>query len=347
MTSDDPLQKTRVLSRLSALPLARSKPAAGYLAAIAFSLTALVLRWEVDSLLPAGFPFVTFFPAVIASAFLFGLRPAILAALLCGFFARYLFIAPLHTLTLTNGAAMAMALYAFVVIVDIALVELMQRALRQLDAERERSRRLADHREVLFRELQHRIGNNLQMVGSLLSLQKRQVTDPAGRMALDDSARRLQLIGRIQRKLYDPVTDQMGLGSFLRDLTRDVVDSSGSGIGFEVEGGEGLRLSPDTAIPLGLIVAETVSNAIEHGFAGRLAGKIRLAVREECEALVITVENDGHRLPDDFDLAEVNSLGLRLARSLAQSRGGSFAIGNGGLGTAATLVIPAGSVVRD
>jgi two-component sensor histidine kinase len=63
---------------------------------------------------------------------------------------------------------------------------------------------LADTRELLFRELQHRVSNNLQVAAGLLTMQKRQLTDVSEKTALDEAAGRLALIGRISRQLYDP-----------------------------------------------------------------------------------------------------------------------------------------------
>jgi two-component sensor histidine kinase len=326
---------------LSALPLSRQRPLVGYAAAMLFSGAGLLLRWLFEPLLPPGYPFVTFFPVVVATAFLFGLRAAVLAAVLCGFLSRWFFIAPHHSLALDHGAGMAMALYLFVVGVDIFLIELMQRAVRQLETERLYSRQLADHREILFRELQHRVGNNLQMVGALLSLQKRKLTDPEARAAIGDAAHRLALIGRIQRELYGAVDDQRGLDVFLREITRDLVASAGrDDITHEVEGGEGLWLHPDDAIPVALIVAEVVANALEHGFAGRERGIIRLSIAQGPNELAIAIENDGHSLPEGFDPDAGGSLGLKLARNLAAGRQGSFHMSSGGLGTIARVGLP-------
>jgi two-component sensor histidine kinase len=333
--------EARAMAWLASLPLTRNRPLFGYVWATLLALAALWLRHDIDSLLPPGFPFLTFFPAVIASAFLFGLRPGILAALLCGFFSRWFFMQPAQSLSMGGGAGMGMALYFFVVAVDIALIELIQRAFRQARQEREIVRRLADHRQVLFHELQHRVGNNLQMVGSLLALQKRGLADPAGRTALDEASRRLNLIGRIQRQLYDPSAKPRGVVTFLSEIVRDVVDAGSNGrVVYRVEGDPSLEVGPDSAIPLALMVAESVANAIEHGFAGRDGGVILLAVLADAGAITIRVENDGNALADGFDPATTESLGLRLARSLAAARGGNYVVERGGLGTVARIVLP-------
>ncbi|RZL28122.1 MAG: DUF4118 domain-containing protein, partial [Sphingomonas sp.] len=135
---------------------------------LAIVFGALALRIMTDSLLPAGFPYVTFFPAVIITSFLFGVRLGMVSAALCGLLAWYFFIPPAFSFAVTQGTAFALAFYVLVVATDLALVHWMQSANQQLARERELSRSLADTRELLFRELQHRVSNNLQVAAGLL-----------------------------------------------------------------------------------------------------------------------------------------------------------------------------------
>lgn len=329
-----------MLAWLLRQPLASARPLVRYGAALLLTLAGLVVRFWLDPLLPPGFPFVTFFPAVIAAAFLFGPGPGAFAGVLGFFLSSWYFIPPAHSMTFDHGRAMAMALYTFVVVVDIVLVHLMQRAYRQVDAAREMARQLADHREILFRELQHRVGNNLQMVSSLLALQKRKQVEPEARAAVDEAARRLGLIGRIQRQLYDPSGAQLGLRGFIDQICQDILGSGGrDGISITVEGGEGVKLSSESAIPLALTIAEAVSNSIEHGFAGRDAGKIVVEIADSASDLRITVADDGVGLPDGFDIARSSSLGLRLAQSLVAGKGGRFSLEPGAGGAIATIVM--------
>jgi two-component sensor histidine kinase len=129
--------------------------------------------------------------------------------------------------------------------------------------------------------------------------------------------------------------------TFLSEIVRDVVDAGSNGrVVYRVEGDPSLEVGPDSAIPLALMVAESVANAIEHGFAGRDGGVILLAVLADAGAITIRVENDGNALADGFDPATTESLGLRLARSLAAARGGNYVVERGGLGTVARIVLP-------
>ena len=324
------------------LPIARDRPVLGSFATLAIVAAAWLLRTIADPLLPSGFPYVTFFPAVIVTSFLFGVRLGIVSAVLCGLLAWYFFIPPAYGFVLTNGAGFALAFYVFVVATDLALVHWMQLANRHLAHERETNRRLADTREMLFRELQHRVSNNLQVAAGLLMMQKRQLSDASAKAALDEAGGRLALIGQISRQIYDPSGAAQPLIPFLDELCRSVVDASGrNDVTLLVSGDYQIRLQPDAAVPTALVVAEAVANAIEHGFARERAGRINVEVaRDPAGGLEVMVRDDGHGLPANFQTDASTSLGLRIATTLARGQSGTFHLA-AHEGTVATLSLPA------
>jgi two-component system, sensor histidine kinase PdtaS len=333
------LERTSLLARL---PLARSRPWVGYVVAVILTFTAWWVRQWIGDGLPAGFPYLTFFPAVIVTAFFFGLGPGTLAAALSGLAAWFFFIPPTASFALTLGSGVALAFYCFIVGVDIALVHWMQRANASLRDERRRSLELARNRELLFSELQHRVGNNLQMIGALIALQKRRLTDEAAKAALDEAARRLVLVGSIQRQLYDPGGDQLSLANHVDRISRDVIEAAGRDeIGYKFEARTDIMLPPEKAIPTALIVAEALNNALEHGFGLDRAGQLSVTVEPADEGVAVTIADDGAGLPPGFDVATSDSLGLRIARTLAQSLDGTFAMSPApcGRGTLARLEI--------
>jgi two-component sensor histidine kinase len=236
-------------------------------AALVATLLAALLRWTIDDHLPVGFPFLTFFPAVILIAFTLGTRAGALTAVLCGLVAWHWFIPPVGSFTLTHTSTVALGFYAFITSTEVALVHWMQRANHLLALEREANLHLAETRELLFRELQHRVSNNLQMVAAMLTVQRKQLDDASARAALDEAARRLRVIGKISRQLYDPAGGGQAFGSFLDELARDVIETSTDRkVQHRVVAAGETRVRPEAAIPLALVVAESIANAIEHGF---------------------------------------------------------------------------------
>lgn len=336
------------------LPLIPQRPLVRYGITIMLCVLATWIRWELDDAFPPGYPYLTFFPAVILSSFLFGPRPGIVAALICGFSAWYLFIPPRFGLALDYRTLVSLAFYTGVVVVDIALVHLMQRANARLHAAQEEVQVLAEQRgilaertELLFQELQHRVGNNLQMIGAVLSLQMRGLEEPTARRAIGNAAGRLQVIGRIQRQLYRSDGELVPLDRFIRELSGQVMDSSGrEGITCEVHVETGIVLRPDAAVPVALILSEAMANALEHGLASRDKGSIHVSVRRESEAIALTVEDDGHSLAADFDSEQAQSIGLRISRVLSRQLEARFTLENiagdsARNGARMTLLLPA------
>jgi two-component sensor histidine kinase len=321
--------------------MARDRPLVGLAATIAIVALAWVVRTIASPSLPPGFPYVTFFPAVIITSFLFGIRLGTVAAAACGLLAWYFFIPPYHSFALTGATGFALAFYLFVVATDLALVHWMQTANGQLARERELSQSLAATRELLFRELQHRISNNLQVAAGLLTMQKRRLTDLAGRAALDEASNRIALVGRISRQLYDPSGSAQPLLPFLETLCRDVVEASGrTDLALSLAGDDRLLLQPDAAVPTALIVAEAVANAIEHGFAKGRSGQIVVTVTgNNRTGLTVTIDDDGHGLAEGFEAKPGTSLGLQIATSLAKGQGGRFDLERRD-GTRAALRLP-------
>lgn len=326
---------------LERLPIAQGRPGLAFAATTALIAAAFFLRLIASPWLPPGFPYVTFFPAVIIASFLFGMRMGLFAGVVCGLLAWYFFIPPAGSLRLDLGAGIALGFYVLVIGTDLLIIHWLQRTNNRLADQREINRKLAETRALLFGELQHRVSNNLQVAAGLLSLSKRRVSEAEGKAALDEASRRLALIGRISRQLYDAGGATRSMREFLEPLCADVIDASGrQGIRCTINVAEDAPLSSDAAIPLALIVAEAMANAIEHGFANREHGSIEVDLARAGEAMVrVEVRDDGHGLPQGFEIEASNSLGLRIATMLAEQLNGRFEL-LPGKGTTARLSLP-------
>ncbi len=324
------------------LPLAPERPWIGYPISTALVLIGLLTREAVQEVLPLNLPYVTFFPAVIISAFLFGVGPGLAAGVLGGLIAYFYYVLPAEGGHFTVGGGVALAFYTVVVVVDIAIVHWMQRANYKLAVARENNRQLAETREMLFRELQHRVSNNLQVISALLSLHRRAIDDPDASRALDEAARRVGLVGRISRSLYEN-PDGHRLEPFLRSLVADILQASGrDDITVNLLVGCDPVLPSSASMPMALIIAESVSNAIEHGLAGRDNAAIDIWVQADGgQGIRIEIADNGDGLPRDFSLERSDSLGLRISTALAAQLKGAFHLGpRSGGGAIARLDLP-------
>lgn len=310
------------------LPLFTGSPLLGYVVAIVVSVLAVLVRMAVDQILPVGFPFVTFFPGVILTSFLFGVRPGIVAATVSGGLSYFFFVDPAHTAAFSRSTVVAMSFYLFVVAIDILLIHLMQRANAFLAQERERNRELAETRQILFGELQHRVSNNLQVVSALLALQRARITDEDAGRSLDDASARIALIGKISRGLYSAEQTVQPVDDFVGKLVPDILLAAGrSDVRVTMDAQPGLLLRADAVVPFALIVAEAINNAVEHAFAGRQAPRLDVRIASETDGIAsVAIADDGPGLSNDFALDQERNLGLRIARTLARQLKGEFHI---------------------
>ena len=183
-------------------------------------------------------------------------------------------------------------------------------------------------RETLLREVYHRVKNNLQVIQSLLSLQRRALPEGPGgeaRAALDQSIRRVHAMALVHEKLYQSGTlSVVSLHDYTRDLLRHLGETGGTGeraITLHAEIDD-VEAELETAVPYGLLLAELVGNALKHGFPGARGGQVCVSLRREEGHITLRVTDDGIGLPAGFDITQSRSMGLQLASSLAVQLGG-------------------------
>lgn len=294
--------------------------------ALAFAV-AFGIRYELDESLPPGFPYLTFFPAIILCCYFFGTASGIAVSVAGLLSAWFFFIPPVGSLSLSGASVIALLFYIFIAGTEVALVALAQRALRALDAERQANETLAEQRRLMFHELQHRVSNNLATVSGLMKLQRRMVSDEAAQTALDDSVRRIDLVARIMRNLHDPSGQTVDMARFLADTGRDILETTGASnrVALKVEA-EPLLVGPDVSVPLGLIATELLANTLEHGFPGEISGEIGVSLGAKAEEgrALLQIRDNGQGLPEGFDVEKARSLGLSIARQFARQLGGTL-----------------------
>ncbi len=323
---------------------------------IAAVLVATLSREFLNEFLPSGFPFLTFFPAVMLSLIFASVRCGIVVAIVCGLISWVWYIPPYGSLALQQGALLAIGFYVLITATDILFVTAAARALRALATAREESARLAQVRELMFSELQHRVSNNLATAAALLRLQSTQIEDPAARQALTAAQLRIQSISRLQRRLHAPDAQALDGGEYLRGILDDTLEAANLGHRAHVQvRTDPLPLENDDAVPLGLIAGELMMNALEHGAKADEAARIEVkltAGKPQEDGMIpvrLTLRDTGPGLPEGFRLDQCTSLGLTIATQFASAMDGTLTMENApGGGTLAVLefrVHPATSAV--
>ena len=200
--------------------------------------------------------------------------------------------------------------------------------LKALNAKQEK---WLNEKEWLMREVHHRVKNNLQMVTSLLHTQSTHLKDDVAVQAVRDSLRRMQAMSLIYQKLYQGETiSTVAMPDYVNELVHYLHESfeTGNRIIFE-QTIEPVELDVTQAIPLGLIINESVVNAIKYAFLNGQKGVVSLNLqRDGADHLVFKLSDNGIGLPAELDKMEYNSLGLELMQGLAKQLNGSFAIEN-------------------
>jgi PAS domain S-box-containing protein len=202
----------------------------------------------------------------------------------------------------------------------VAVRDLTER-VRQLEATRES---LAE-KEVLLKEIHHRVKNNLQIISSMLNMQLGAMTDPAAGAALQESALRVHAMALVHRSLYSHASlARVDFGQYAREITELVRQSFAPDVIVDVEA-ETSEVSMDHAVPLGLVLNELLSNAFKYGLPRDASSPDGVAIRvrwsREGDAYRLSVIDRGPGLPP---AAGKKSLGLRLVDALRRQLRGSF-----------------------
>jgi two-component sensor histidine kinase len=230
--------------------------------------------------------------------------------------------------------------------------ELEKRA-RELQVELEERRRAEariqaslEEKEILLKEIHHRVKNNLQVISSLLNLQATSIADERIAEMFRDSQNRINSMGLIHERLYQTGDlARIDLAQYIQDLAKNLFYSyagESRNIGLHVRVGD-VVLDVDASIPCGLIINELVSNSLKHAFPGGQGGDIYIDLHREADGqLLLSVRDNGVGLPPGLDYRSTLSLGLKLVNTLVRQLRGQLE-GRGDQGTEFRIRFPARS----
>ncbi len=210
-------------------------------------------------------------------------------------------------------------------------------------------RRALAEKDVLLKEVHHRVKNNLQVVAALLQLRAKQSAEPAGREAFAETLRRIKAMSLVHEALYGGAggggdTGGIDFAAYLGSLAAATAASYGMAgrVAVEVAPSPSGLVDLNTAVPLGLAASEAISNAFKHAFPGGRRGAVRIAFRAPTGAAdgELTVRDDGVGAPERHEPGR-RGAGLSLAEALARQIGGRVSVASGGGGTVWRLAFAA------
>ncbi len=202
---------------------------------------------------------------------------------------------------------------------------------KQISSQKFQIEQSLKEKDVLIKEIHHRVKNNLQIINSMLSLQIAKVEDEKTESILRDAKQRISSIALTHQMLYQKENlSTVDLSEYLERLVRQIqliMPLSDIELVTEIQAGSN-RLSIDNAVPLGLLVNELLTNAYKHAFPVGTKGRIVVALTENEDSFTISVSDNGIGLPQDFRALESKTLGMELIYILADQLDSSLTIEN-------------------
>lgn len=187
--------------------------------------------------------------------------------------------------------------------------------------------------EVLLKEVHHRVKNNLQIISSLLRLQSMDIDDEKFKKAFEESQLRIQSISIIHEKLYKSETlSEINFKEYINSLFNELIKSmsfNASQIDINIYS-EDIKLSIDTAIPLGIIINEIITNCFKYAFKNKKGEKLDINFIKKGGKYTLTISDNGPGIPGNFNIETSTTLGMRLINNLTKQIDGSVKIENSG-----------------
>ncbi len=181
---------------------------------------------------------------------------------------------------------------------------------------------------LLLKEIHHRVKNNLQIISSILSIQSRKLEDGNAKNAVEEGRSRIKSMSLIHEKLYN--NNQLSIIK-MQDYMEELSDflfktyKPAGEVEKHIESGD-ITLDIDTAIPVGLILNELISNSLKYAFKENGHGKLNISLSKDDQYYWLKVADTGFGFPDNFE--ELKSMGMRLVRSLTEQIGGILEVTN-------------------
>jgi two-component sensor histidine kinase len=185
-------------------------------------------------------------------------------------------------------------------------------------------------KELLLKEIHHRVKNNLQVICSLLRLQASYLDDGYAKWMFRNSEERVKCMALVHERLYRSGSmSRVNFRGYVEELVVELMrtyalEPSAIELVLDLED---IELSIDRAVPCGLIVNELVTNALKHAYASGRHGKLAISLRQVDSLVRLSVADDGPGLSEEIDLDDAKTLGLRVVHTLGMQLGADVSIG--------------------
>ncbi|HXR95117.1 MAG TPA: sensor histidine kinase [Rhizomicrobium sp.] len=300
---------------------------------------AVVLRFTVDHVARGAAPFAFVYPAALMATLLGGWEAGLGTMAATEILAWVFVVSPGPGGSHTSIQIASIILVTLTAIAVIAAGEGFRAALQKIIAER--NAKLAE-RELLFRELQHRVNNDFALVNSLLDLQRKKSADPETRRALEQAIGRIRSVARVHQHLYTlPDIGAIDIRQYLRDLCAAMAEATLPPAGIYLRCHcEEAYMPRSRAIAVGLATNELITNAIKHAFPEGREGDIDVRFEKTETGWCLSVRDNGVGLSSIQRTR--TGLGAGLIEEFVRQAGGTLSLESSN-GTTARLALPAGA----
>jgi PAS domain S-box-containing protein len=184
-------------------------------------------------------------------------------------------------------------------------------------------------KEILLQEIHHRVKNNLAIIASILSLQFPMIEDEKSKEIFRECENRVRIMAKIHNKLYQSIDfSRIDFGTYLQEVSEHLfmsyqIDFEAVAVSTHIEN---ITLDINTALPLGLLVTELITNALKYAFPEGRKGRIEISLREEKNHWILSVADNGVGFPEGLDFQNTTTLGLQLVNALVTQLSGTIAL---------------------
>ncbi|WP_373551019.1 histidine kinase dimerization/phosphoacceptor domain -containing protein [Haliscomenobacter sp.] len=249
--------------------------------------------------------------------------------------------------TQTKAAILISTLLLFATIA-VWLYRRKRQQAAQIQLEKQQVEVSLQEKELLLKEIHHRVKNNMQVISSLLNLQSRGVQDPVALKVMRDGRDRVRSMALIHQTLYQNNDfSNVATADYFHKLAENLfhtynIDQQRVQL---VSSIQPLKFNVDIMIALGLILNELISNTLKYAFPNEQAGEVRISLSADADQVELKVEDNGIGFPSNFAPDTSRSIGFSLIHAFTQKLGGSLQLNNAEQGARASLVFPINNAI--